>query len=164
MFSRAQAEPEPILQTGVREEAVVLPGSAYGQHEKPQHHIHMPGFNQNGHRVTKGIHPDGESGRGGVHPWHFLRICFRSSSHLSLVANFLWPFMPAAIAIHFARPDLHLWIFILNYVAMVPTANLVGFAGQELARKLPKVLGKPRPILFLSVLHSKAIDAGQYTR
>lgn len=24
---------------------------------------------------------------------------------------------------------------------MVPTANLLGFAGQELARKLPKVLG-----------------------
>ena len=24
---------------------------------------------------------------------------------------------------------------------MVPTANLIGFAGQELARKLPKVFG-----------------------
>ncbi|KAK4956982.1 hypothetical protein LTR28_005757, partial [Elasticomyces elasticus] len=42
---------------------------------------------------------------------------------------------------HFARPDLHLWIFVLNYIAMVPAANLVGFAGQELARKLPKVFG-----------------------
>ena len=60
-----------------------------------------------------------------------------------MMVNILWPFVPAAIAIHFARPDLHLWIFILNYVAMIPTANLVGFAGQELARKLPKVLGKP---------------------
>ena len=29
----------------------------------------------------------------------------------------------------------------LNYVAMVPAANLIGFAGQELARKLPKVVG-----------------------
>lgn len=59
------------------------------------------------------------------------------------MVNVLWPFVPAAIAIHFARPDLHLWVFILNYIAMVPTANLVGFAGQELARKLPKVLGEP---------------------
>lgn len=42
---------------------------------------------------------------------------------------------------HFAAPDQHLWIFILSYIAMVPAANLIGFAGQELARKLPKVFG-----------------------
>ncbi|KAF6225014.1 hypothetical protein HO133_010209 [Letharia lupina] len=163
MLSRFRGKPEPNLQAGVREEAVGLPESAHVQHEKPQHHMHMPGFNHNGHKITKGIHPDGESGRGGVHPWHFLRICFRSSSHLSLVVNILWPFVPAAIAIHFARPDLHLWIFILNYVAMVPTANLVGFAGQELARKLPKVLGLiletflggiVEIVLFMVLLHN----------
>ncbi|KAI9832690.1 MAG: hypothetical protein M1819_004276 [Sarea resinae] len=101
----------------------------------------LPIFNHNGHKVTRGVHPDGESGRRGLHPWHFLKIVMRSTSLASRVVNVLWPFVPAAIAIHFARPDLHLWIFILNYIAMVPTANLVGFAGQELARKLPKVLG-----------------------
>ena len=62
-----------------------------------------------------------------------------------MVVNALWPFVPAAIAIHFARPDLHVYIFALNYIAMVPTANLIGFAGQELARKLPKVFGTRRP-------------------
>ena len=35
----------------------------------------------------------------------------------------------------------HLIIFILNYIAMVPSANLIGFAGQDLARKLPKAGG-----------------------
>jgi len=59
-----------------------------------------------------------------------------------MVANGLWPFVPAAIALRYARPEANLWIFILNYIAMVPTANLIGFAGQELARKLPKVFGK----------------------
>jgi Ca2+:H+ antiporter len=49
--------------------------------------------------------------------------------------------VPAAIALRYARKDLHLIIFILNYIAMVPCANLIGFAGQELARKLPKVFG-----------------------
>lgn len=98
--------------------------------------------NHNGHKITKGIKPEGESGRKGIHPWHFPRICFRSSSKVSMAVNVLWPFVPAAIAIHFARPDLHNWIFALNYIAMVPTANLVGFAGQELARKLPKVFGE----------------------
>ena len=84
---------------------------------------------------------DGESGRRGIHPWHFLRIGFRSTSRASMIVNALWPFVPAAIAIHFARPDLHVWIFALNYIAMIPSANLLGFAGQELARKLPKVFG-----------------------
>ena len=144
MLKRFRGEPKSNTQTSVHEDVIGLPESGRGQEEKAEHHIHMPmpGFNHNGHKVTKGIHPDGESGRGGVHPWHFLRICFRSSSHLSMIVNILWPFVPAAIAIHFARPDLHVWVFALNYIAMVPTANLVGFAGQELARKLPKVLGE----------------------
>lgn len=107
---------------------------------QPKHHRQHV-FNHNGHKVTKGIKPEGESGRKGVHPWHFLRIGFRSTSKASMIVNVLWPFVPAAIAIHFARGDLHQWIFALNYIAMVPTANLVGFAGQELARKLPKVFG-----------------------
>lgn len=97
--------------------------------------------NHNGHKVTKGIHADGESGRSWIHPWHFIRICFRSSSHASMVVNVLWPIVPVAIAIRWARDDLSLVIFILNYIAMVPCANLVGFAGQELARKLPRVFG-----------------------
>lgn len=83
----------------------------------------------------------GESGRRGVHPIHFLRVCFKSTCTLSMLVNVLWPFVPAAIAIHFARPDLHVWIFALNYIAMVPSANLLGFAGGELAKKIPKVLG-----------------------
>lgn len=101
----------------------------------------QPEFNHNGHRVTPGIHPDGESGRKWIHPWHFVRVCARSSSNASAAVNILWPFVPIAIAFHFAQKD-PLWIFILNYIAMVPSANLVGFAGQELARKLPKVMGQ----------------------
>ena len=83
----------------------------------------------------------GESGRTGIHPVHFLRVCFRSTCTLSMLVNVFWPFIPAAIAIHFARPDLHVWVFALNYIAMVPSANLLGFAGGELAKKLPKVFG-----------------------
>ncbi|KAE8348060.1 Sodium/calcium exchanger protein-domain-containing protein [Aspergillus coremiiformis] len=83
----------------------------------------------------------GESGRSGIHPIQFFRVCFKSTCTLSMLVNVFWPFVPAAIAIHFARPDLHIWIFALNYIAMVPSANLLGFAGGELAKKLPKVLG-----------------------
>ena len=102
---------------------------------------HLPVYNHIGHKVARGIKPEGESGRSGIHPWHFLRICFKSTSTLSLIVNFLWPFVPVAITMHFARRDLHVVVFTLNYIAMVPTANLVGFAGQELARKIPKVTG-----------------------
>jgi Ca2+:H+ antiporter len=112
-----------------------------GKTPAKQHTFHLPQYNHNGHLVTKHIKPEGESGRSWIHPWMFLRICFRSTSTASKVVNVLWPFVPAAIAIHFARPDLPVWIFALNYIAMVPTANLIGFAGQELARKLPKVIG-----------------------
>ena len=110
--------------------------------EKPRHHHHgLPQYNHNGHKVTRRIKPDGESGRSGFHPHHFAGVVWRSTSPVSMSVNFLWPFVPAAIALHFARPDLHTWIFAINYIAMVPVANLIGFAGQELARKLPKVLG-----------------------
>ncbi|KAI4793846.1 putative vacuolar cation/proton exchanger 2, partial [Aureobasidium sp. EXF-8846] len=101
----------------------------------------LPEYNSNGHAVTKGIQPNGESGRKGFHPVHFVKVCWASSCTASKYVNVLWPFVPAAIALHFARPQETLWIFILSYVAMVPAANLVGFGGQELARKLPTVLG-----------------------
>ena len=83
----------------------------------------------------------GETGRTGINPITFFKVCFRSTCTLSMLVNILWPFVPAAITLHFARPDLHVWIFAINYIAMVPSANLLGFAGGELAKKLPKVLG-----------------------
>lgn len=42
---------------------------------------------------------------------------------------------------HFASPDLQLWVFITSYLGIIPAANCLGFAGQELARKLPTVFG-----------------------
>jgi len=76
-----------------------------------------------------------------MHPVHFFKIVWASSCTASKWVNVLWPFVPVAMVMHWARPDQHLWIFILSYIAMVPSANLLGFAGQELARKLPKVFG-----------------------
>lgn len=99
------------------------------------------GLNHNGHKITKHIEPEGESGRKGFHPFHFFKICWRSTSDASRAVNLLWPVVPAAIALRYARPDLGVAIFTLNYIAMVPCANLIGFAGQELARKLPRVFG-----------------------
>lgn len=59
----------------------------------------LPQYNHNGHAVTKGIHPDGESGRRGFHPFRFLKIAFKSSSTLSMMVNLLWPVVPVAIAL-----------------------------------------------------------------
>ncbi|KAK3390459.1 hypothetical protein B0H63DRAFT_115437 [Podospora didyma] len=87
------------------------------------------------------VQEKGESGRRGIHPWTFLRITFRSSSWASRIVNVLWPLVPAAIAVRYALPNHSLTIFILSYLAMVPCANLLGFAGQELARKVPHVMG-----------------------
>jgi Ca2+:H+ antiporter len=93
------------------------------------------------HRINTGIQPEGESGRKGIHPIRFLKICWISASRASRLCNLLWPVVPAAIAVRYTHTDLHLAIFILNYIAMIPCANLIGFAGQELSRKLHKVFG-----------------------
>ncbi|KAG9192551.1 hypothetical protein G6011_11285 [Alternaria panax] len=97
----------------------------------------LPQYNHNGHRVTPGLHPEGESGRRGFNPIKFLVISGRSSSTPSMLVNCLWPIVPIAIALHFAKPEWHLAIFITNYIAMLPAANLLGFAGQEFSRKMP---------------------------
>ncbi|KAH6856774.1 hypothetical protein B0I37DRAFT_334354 [Chaetomium sp. MPI-CAGE-AT-0009] len=87
------------------------------------------------------VRPSGDAGRSGLHPLLFLRNVFRSASWASRIVNVLWPVVPAAIAVRYAMPNNHLVIFILAYLAMVPCANLIGFAGQELSRKFPHVMG-----------------------
>ncbi|KAL1301977.1 hypothetical protein AAFC00_002431 [Neodothiora populina] len=109
--------------------------------EEARHSLQLPGFNHNGHKITPGINPEGESGRRGIQPAHMFKIIWISSCNASSWVNVLWPFVPTAMALFWARPEQHLWIFITSYIAMVPSANLIGFAGQELARKLPKVFG-----------------------
>lgn len=89
------------------------------------------------------VRPEGQSGRSGFHPFHFLRITFRSASWVSRMVNVLWPLVPAAIAMKYTVNSHHndLAIFILSYLAMIPCANLIGFAGGSLAKKVPHVLG-----------------------
>lgn len=109
-------------------------------------------YNHNGHRVSRFIQPDGESGRRGFSPWKFLSLCFKSTCTASMVTNILWPFTLAAMILHFRYPEHELWIFITAYIGMVPAANLIGYAGQELARKLPTVLGVVLETTFGSVV------------
>ncbi|KAK7957147.1 Vacuolar calcium ion transporter [Apiospora aurea] len=106
-----------------------------------RHHGHREAPRKDGLRGKIPVRQEGESGRTGIHPLHFFRIVWRSASWLSRAVNVLWPVVPAAIAVYFAVPESHLLKFILAYIGMVPCANLVGFAGQELARKMPHMLG-----------------------
>ncbi|KAK5129685.1 hypothetical protein LTR08_002977 [Meristemomyces frigidus] len=122
--------------------------------EKKQPRYNSAGteVNHAGHPLTPHIAPDGESGRRWFHPGHFLKISWRSSSHASQYTNFLWPFTIAALVLHFGFPHYELWIFITAYIGMVPAANLVGFGGAELARKLPKVAGVITETTFGSIV------------
>lgn len=108
-------------------------------------HADVEGSRSPSGKKTRYVEPDGESGRTWFHPFKFLAICFRSSCKASMVTNILWPFTIAAMVLHFGfnnrTENIELWIFITAYIGMVPCANLVGFAGQELARKLPTVFG-----------------------
>ncbi|KAH0438373.1 calcium/proton exchanger [Colletotrichum camelliae] len=90
--------------------------------------------------ISSRIAHEGESGRSGFHLRHFLVVLWRSSCTASMLVNFLWPIVPIAIVLN-CLPGLHLWKFATAYMAVVPSANLLGFAGQEFARKMPKVAG-----------------------
>ncbi|KAK4623604.1 Vacuolar cation/proton exchanger 5 [Fulvia fulva] len=92
------------------------------------------------HTFADGIAHEGESGRSGFHIRHFLHCVWRSSSNVSKAVNILWPFVIIAIVLNYAT-EAPLWIFAMSYIGMVPAANLLGFAGQEFARKMPKVAG-----------------------
>ena len=50
-------------------------------------------------RFSRRIHEDGESGRRGFHPFHFLHVCWMSSNKVSSFVNVLWPLVPCAIAV-----------------------------------------------------------------
>lgn len=132
MSSLSQRRPVSAVVDDVIEPGRELPQYNFNDNEKQQRPLAPGKF-----RVAMA----GESGRKGFHPWYFLKVCFRSTCTLSMVVNVLWPVVPVAIVMAFARPDLKVWVFALNYIAMVPSANLMGFAGGELSRKLPKVAG-----------------------
>lgn len=95
---------------------------------------------------------EGESGRHGFHLRHFCSVTYKSSNIVSQYVNFLWPFVPLAIICRYALPSHPLWIFGLSYVAMIPSANLLGFAGQEFAKKMPKVAGTLIETTFGSIV------------
>lgn len=99
-----------------------------------------------------------------IRPLHILSICWRTASPVSKFVNMLWPLAPTALAIKYARGDLHLVIFIMSYIAMVPCANLIGFASRESTQKLHKVLGHlietvltstPEMTLLIILLYNK---------
>ena len=116
-----------------------------GQHSYlPTHHTPQ--------KQTRGIQAEGESGRRGFHPWRAIKLVGRSVSTLSAATNILWPFVIAALVLHFMHGDHHTWTFATAYIGMVPAAALLGFAGQEFARKLPTVLGTVVESLFGSVV------------
>lgn len=126
-----------------------LPAEPEQANTHPIHRAHK------GFKIAKGIR---------IRPFHILSICWRTASPASKVVNMLWPTVPVALAIKYSDGDLHLPIFILSYIAMVPCANLIGFASYESTRKMPKVLGHlvettlsglPEMILLLVLLFNE---------
>ncbi|KAI4273302.1 MAG: hypothetical protein LQ337_004731 [Flavoplaca oasis] len=110
-------------------------GSHPTSHETNETTSLLPSF------LRGAIEHEGESGRHGFHPHHFISVTYKSSNIVSQYVNLLWPFAPLAIIFRYALPHHPLLIFGLAYIGMIPSANLLGFAGQEFAKKMPKVAG-----------------------
>ena len=113
-------------------------------HDHSRHHT-SDGSNENTPLIPSLIRGEvaheGESGRHGFHPRHFLNVTYKSSNLISQYVNFLWPFVPLTVIFRYALPSHPLLIFAFAYIGMIPSANLLGFAGQEFAKKMPKVAG-----------------------
>ncbi|KAI1765528.1 hypothetical protein GGR53DRAFT_490077 [Hypoxylon sp. FL1150] len=124
------------------------------QRPLPQHRQEIEGGRNGRRRGLVRVKSAGESGRRGIHPFQFLAIAWRSTSWLSRAVNILWPVVPAALVINYLQSmeDRHVTRFSLAYIAMVPCANLIGFAGQELARKMPHMLGVLTEVTIGSVV------------
>ncbi|PKS08731.1 hypothetical protein jhhlp_004784 [Lomentospora prolificans] len=104
------------------------------------HHDHADEAGISHHSNGIRIADEGESGRSGFEPRHFFHVLWRSSCTASMLVNLLWPFVPVALILEFAV-DAPLLTFAVGYIALIPSANLLGFAGQKFARKMPKVAG-----------------------
>ncbi|QIX01240.1 hypothetical protein AMS68_006757 [Peltaster fructicola] len=149
----AHAQPQQEQKVATDKEGQALEEGTLPRHESEKSAGRRASvYNHNGHKVTRGIQPEGESGRRGFHPWKFVKLCCKSSCTASMLTNFLWPFVIAAMVLHFNYKDHQLWIFVTAYLGMLPAANLIGFAGQELARKLPTVLGVILETTFGSIV------------
>lgn len=69
-----------------------------------------------------------------------------------MLINVLWPFVPVGVAFYYRHIGSTLARFIIHYLAMLPAAHLLGFASQELCRKLPKVPGLSLEVTLGSVV------------
>jgi Ca2+:H+ antiporter len=135
---------------------IVLPSSLRPSiTNEPRPSLGYDNVHHRGFKLAKGVR---------IRPMHILSICWRTASPASKCVNLLWPLVPIAIALQYTHAYLHLEVFILSYLAMIPCANLIGFASYESTRKLPKVLGHlvetilgstPEMILLLVLLHKK---------
>src|SRR3954462_4777359 len=96
-------------------------------HPHPQSHSHetTPLLPTTNHQHDA-HHNEGESGRSGFHPTHFLTVLYHSSCTASKYVNLLWPFVLVAFLLQVIPHQNPLAKFIMAYIAVVPTANLLG--------------------------------------
>ncbi|UNI19323.1 hypothetical protein JDV02_005514 [Purpureocillium takamizusanense] len=112
----------------------------HAAHQDRSEHSPLLPTSGSSHGTRGVVAAEGESGRHGFDPRQFFVILWRSSCTASKLVNLLWPFVPVALLLHISS-GLESWKFATAYVAVIPSANLLGFAGQEFARKMPKVAG-----------------------
>lgn len=105
------------------------------------------------HSISRRIAHEGESGRDGFHIRHLLCVLWRSSCTASMFVNVIWPIVPSAVVLWFLL-GLHLSKFATASAAVVPSANLLGFAGQEFSWKMPKAAGILIETTFVSMVET----------
>ncbi|KAF3937841.1 hypothetical protein ABW19_dt0207267 [Dactylella cylindrospora] len=100
-------------------------------------------------KLAKGLPPKHHR----FNPVKATKITAKSTSTLSSWSNILFPAIPIGIALWYTRRDeWPLAVFITNYIAMIPSGNLLAFASGELQAKMPKTIGATVEILTGAVV------------
>ncbi|KAF3929051.1 hypothetical protein ABW20_dc0103827 [Dactylellina cionopaga] len=95
-------------------------------------------------KVVKGLPPNPFR----FHPIKAAIITLKSVSRLSSYSNLLFPAIPIGIVMWYARRETYpLAVFILNFIAIIPSGNLLAFASRELHHKLPRDIAATLEIL-----------------
>ncbi|KAL7270833.1 hypothetical protein RUND412_006450 [Rhizina undulata] len=92
-------------------------------------------------KVVKYGAEDSTPPRRGFQPGKALVIALKSSCSVAGWTNILLPAVPIGLVFHWLQPEWHTRIFAVNFLAMIPMANLLSFSAQELTRKMPRALG-----------------------
>ncbi|KAK6362307.1 hypothetical protein TWF730_006003 [Orbilia blumenaviensis] len=135
-------EPEKVWRSGSRDDGSVSPTGG----QFPRGDEETIGFWRTSTKTADDDHAEriaeGIPNPFRFHPVKIVTITAKSTSRLSSYTHVLLPAIPVGIALWYtSRATNPILVFVFNFIAMIPSGNLLAFGAGELQHRLPKTLG-----------------------